>query len=65
MGGYGFVRFSLPMFPLAANTSPDDVRALGDRGHLHLVRRAQTDMKKLIAYSSIAHMGFATMGILR
>jgi NADH-quinone oxidoreductase subunit M len=65
MGGYGFLRFSLPMFPDAS----EPVRAL--RLHLSivaiiytsLVALVQTDMKKLIAYSSVAHMGFVTMGI--
>jgi NADH-quinone oxidoreductase subunit M len=65
MGGYGFLRFSLPMFPMP--------RASSSRLRLHpvgcaiiytsLVALVQEDIKKLIAYSSVAHMGFVTMGI--
>ena len=64
MGGYGFIRFSLPMFPRPRVFHAADLRAVGDRGHLHLAGRAGAeDMKKLIAYSSVAHMGFVTIGI--
>ncbi len=65
MGGYGFVRFSLPMFPLASTYFTPMVFALSAIAVIYtsFVALAQTDMKKLIAYSSIAHMGFVTMGI--
>ena len=65
MGGYGFVRFSLPMFPLASAYFQSLVFALSAIAVIYtsFVALAQTDMKKLIAYSSIAHMGFVTMGI--
>ena len=65
MGGYGFVRFSLPMFPLASHYFTPLIFILSAIAVIYtsLVALAQTDMKKLIAYSSIAHMGFVTMGI--
>jgi NADH-quinone oxidoreductase subunit M len=65
MGGYGFVRFSLPMFPLASAYFTPFMFTLSVIAVIYtsLVALAQTDMKKLIAYSSIAHMGFVTMGI--
>jgi NADH-quinone oxidoreductase subunit M len=65
MGGYGFVRFSLPMFPLASHYFTPMMFALSAIAVIYtsLVALAQTNMKKLIAYSSIAHMGFVTMGI--
>src|SRR5262245_20412090 len=65
MGGYGFVRFSLPMFPLASQYFTPMMFALSAIAVIYtsFVALAQTDMKKLIAYSSIAHMGFVTMGI--
>jgi NADH-quinone oxidoreductase subunit M len=65
MGGYGFVRFSLPMFPLASEYFTPMMFALSAIAVIYtsFVALAQTDMKKLIAYSSIAHMGFVTMGI--
>ena len=65
MGGYGFVRFSLPMFPLASAYFTPLMFALSAIAVIYtsFVALAQTDMKKLIAYSSIAHMGFVTMGI--
>jgi NADH-quinone oxidoreductase subunit M len=65
MGGYGFVRFSLPMFPLASEYFAGFVFALSVIAVIYtsLVALAQTDMKKLIAYSSVAHMGFVTLGI--
>src|SRR5579864_833023 len=65
MGGYGFVRFSLPMFPLASHYFTPLMFALSAIAVIYtsFVALAQTDMKKLIAYSSIAHMGFVTMGI--
>jgi NADH-quinone oxidoreductase subunit M len=65
MGGYGFVRFSLPMFPLASQYFTPLMFALSAVAVIYtsFVALAQTDMKKLIAYSSVAHMGFVTMGI--
>ncbi len=65
MGGYGFLRFSLPMFPLASYDLAPLVFALSVVAIIYtsLVALMQEDMKKLIAYSSVAHMGFVTMGI--
>ena len=65
MGGYGFLRFSLPMFPDASVYFTPLVYALSIIAIVYtsLVALAQEDMKKLIAYSSVAHMGFVTMGI--
>ena len=65
MGGYGFLRFSLPMFPLASQQLAPLIFALSVIAIIYtsLVALAQTDLKKLIAYSSVAHMGFVTMGI--
>jgi NADH-quinone oxidoreductase subunit M len=65
MGGYGFLRFSLPMFPLASADFAPLMIALGIMAIIYtsLVAFAQDDMKKLIAYSSVAHMGFVTIGI--
>ena len=64
IGGYGFLRFSLPITPDAsAGTGLADHHHVADRGGLYRFRRAgAADMKKLIAYSSIAHMGFVTLG---
>jgi NADH-quinone oxidoreductase subunit M len=65
MGGYGFLRFSIPMFPLASADLAPLVFALSIVAIIYtsLVAFAQEDIKKLIAYSSVAHMGFVTMGI--
>ncbi len=65
MGGYGFMRFSLPMFPLASAQFSPLIFALSVIAIVYtsLVAFRQTDMKKLIAYSSVAHMGFVTLGI--
>jgi NADH-quinone oxidoreductase subunit M len=65
MGGYGFIRFSLPMFPIASMEFAPFIFALSIVAIIYtsLVALAQEDMKKLIAYSSVAHMGFVTMGI--
>ncbi len=65
MGGYGFLRFSLPMFPIASDLMANFVFALSVIAIIYtsLVAMMQEDMKKLIAYSSVAHMGFVTMGI--
>ncbi len=65
MGGYGFLRFSLPMFPVASEIMLDFVLFLSVVAIIYtsLVALMQEDIKKLIAYSSVAHMGFVTMGI--
>jgi NADH-quinone oxidoreductase subunit M len=65
MGGYGFMRFSLPMFPAASFEFAPLIYALSVIAIVYtsLVAFRQTDMKKLIAYSSVAHMGFVTLGI--
>jgi NADH-quinone oxidoreductase subunit M len=65
MGGYGFLRFSLPMFPLASQELAPLIFAMSVIAIIYtsLVALAQEDVKKLIAYSSVAHMGFVTMGI--
>ena len=65
MGGYGFLRFSLPMFPVASDIMAPLVLWLSVIAIIYtsLVAMVQEDMKKLIAYSSVAHMGFVTMGI--
>ncbi|MDE0704663.1 MAG: NADH-quinone oxidoreductase subunit M [Rhodospirillaceae bacterium] len=65
MGGYGFLRFSLPMFPDASVYFAPLVYTLSIVAIIYtsLVALAQEDMKKLIAYSSVAHMGFVTLGI--
>ena len=65
MGGYGFLRFSLPMFPDASAQFAPLIYALSVVAIIYtaLVALVQEDMKKLIAYSSVAHMGFVTMGL--
>lgn len=65
MGGYGFLRFSIPMFPLASDYFTNFIFVLSVIAIVYtsLVALAQQDIKKLIAYSSVAHMGFVTMGI--
>ncbi|UVO40062.1 NADH-quinone oxidoreductase subunit M [Bradyrhizobium arachidis] len=65
MGGYGFLRFSLPMFPLASHDFAPLIFTMSAIAIIYtsLVALMQEDMKKLIAYSSVAHMGFVTMGI--
>jgi NADH-quinone oxidoreductase subunit M len=65
LGGYGFLRFSLPMFPLASADLAPFIWTLSVVAIIYtsFVALMQEDMKKLIAYSSIAHMGFVTMGI--
>jgi NADH-quinone oxidoreductase subunit M len=65
LGGYGFMRFSLPMFPQASHQFTPLVFALSVIAVVYtsLVAFRQVDIKKLIAYSSVAHMGFVTMGI--
>jgi len=65
LGGYGFILFNIPMFPLASQMFAPLVFALSVIAIVYtsLVAFRQTDIKKLIAYSSVAHMGFVTMGI--
>jgi NADH-quinone oxidoreductase subunit M len=65
MGGYGFLRFSLPMFPLASADLAPLVFGMSLIAIIYtsLVALAQEDIKKLIAYSSVAHMGLVTLGI--
>ena len=65
MGGYGFLRFSIPMLPIASEQFTPLIFALSVIAVIYtsLVALAQEDMKKLIAYSSVAHMGFVTIGI--
>ena len=65
MGGYGFLRFSLPMFPVASDLLAPLVLWMSAIAIVYtsLVALVQEDMKKLIAYSSVAHMGYVTMGI--
>jgi len=65
MGGYGFLRFSLPMFPVASHDFAPLIFLLSAIAIIYtsLVALMQEDMKKLIAYTSVAHMGLVTMGI--
>ncbi|MDE1159008.1 MAG: NADH-quinone oxidoreductase subunit M [Neorhizobium sp.] len=64
-GGYGFLRFSLPMFPLASERFAPLILVLSVIAIIYasLVALMQSDIKKMIAYSSVAHMGYVTMGI--
>ena len=65
MGGYGLLRFSIPLFPVASYVFMDFVFVLSVIAIIYtsFIAIAQEDIKKLIAYSSVAHMGFVTMGI--
>ncbi len=65
MGGYGFLRFSLPMFASASAALAPLIFGLSIMAIIYtsFVALAQQDVKKLIAYSSVAHMGFVTMGL--
>ena len=65
LGAFGFLRFSLPFFPLASQYFADTIFALSVIAIIYgsFVALMQEDMKKMIAYSSVAHMGFVTMGI--
>jgi len=65
LGAFGFLRFSLPFFPLASQYFADLILILSVIAIIYgsIVALAQEDMKKMIAYSSVAHMGFVTMGI--
>ncbi len=65
IGGYGFLRFSLPYFPEASTTLAPPILVLAIVGILYgaLVAMMQSDIKKLVAYSSVAHLGFVVLGI--
>ncbi|MDA8387955.1 MAG: NADH-quinone oxidoreductase subunit M [Nitrospiraceae bacterium] len=65
MGAYGFLRFSLPMFPQASRAMALPIMVLSVIAIIYggIVCLAQTDLKRLIAYSSVSHMGFVTLGI--
>jgi NADH-quinone oxidoreductase subunit M len=65
MGGYGFLRFAIPFFPEAASAYAPWMLGIGLVGIVYgsLVALVQSDMKKLVAYSSVAHMGFVVLGI--
>ncbi|MBX7242820.1 MAG: NADH-quinone oxidoreductase subunit M [Bacteroidia bacterium] len=65
MGTYGLVRFSLPLFPVAANQFADVMCILSVIGIIYgaMAAMVQTDIKKLVAYSSVSHMGFIVLGI--
>jgi NADH-quinone oxidoreductase subunit M len=65
MGGYGFLRLAIPLFPNAAMTAAPTIAALGAIGIVYgaLVSLVQPDMKKLVAYSSVSHLGFVMLGI--
>ena len=65
MAGYGFLRFSIPMFPVASEYFVPLIYILSITAIIYtsLVALMQDDMKKLIAYSSVAHMGYVTLGI--
>ncbi len=65
MAGYGFLRFSIPMFPVASEYFTPMIYLLSIIAIIYtsLVALMQEDMKKLIAYSSVAHMGYVTLGI--
>lgn len=65
LGGYGFLRFSIPMFPVGTDLLAPLIFAMSVIAIVYtsLVALAQEDMKKLIAYSSVAHMGFVTLGL--
>ena len=65
MGGYGLIRFCLPIFPEMAHSFAPAVLWLSVLGILYggYMALAQTDLKRLVAYSSISHMGFVTLGI--
>ena len=65
IGGYGFLRFSLPLFPIATARLAPAILVLGVIGVLYgaLVAMVQRDIKKLVAYSSVAHLGFVVIGV--
>ena len=65
LGGYGFIRFALPLFPVAAKTFGPAIIVLSLIAIIYgaIVALVQPDLKKLVAYSSVSHMGFVTLGI--
>src|SRR5262249_12524460 len=65
MGAYGFVRFAFPLFPMAAAFFAPYLATLAVIGIVYgaLVAMVQPDMKKLVAYSSVSHLGFVVLGI--
>ena len=65
LGGYGFIRFALPLFPEAAQTFAPAIIVLWLIAIIYgaIVALVQPDLKKLVAYSSVSHMGFVTLGI--
>jgi NADH-quinone oxidoreductase subunit M len=65
LGGYGFIRYNLQLFPEASNWAAPAIGVLAVIGILYgaMVSFAQTDMKKLVAYSSVSHLGFVVLGI--
>ena len=65
LGGYGFIRFALPLFPDAAHTFAPAIIVLSLIAIIYgaIVALVQPDLKKLVAYSSVSHMGFVTLGI--
>jgi NADH-quinone oxidoreductase subunit M len=66
MGTYGFLRFAIPLFPVAATDLAPVVAALAVTGIIYaaLVATVQKDMKKLVAYSSVSHLGFVMLGLI-
>ena len=66
LGVYGMIRFAFPLFPLAAGEGADILAWLAVAGIVYgaLVAWAQTDAKRLVAYSSVSHMGFIVLGIV-
>ncbi len=66
MGIYGFLRFSFPLFPRAVETLAPIIALLGLIGIIYgaMVAWAQTDIKKLVAYSSVSHLGFCVLGLM-
>jgi NADH-quinone oxidoreductase subunit M len=66
LGAYGFLRFALPFFPLAAEETAPLIAWLAVAGIVYgaLMAYAQDDIKKLVAYSSVSHLGFVVLGIL-
>ena len=66
MGGYGFIRFAMPMFPNALETCAPWIAGLAIVGIIYgaLVSMVQPDLKKLVAYSSVSHIGFAMLGLM-
>jgi NADH-quinone oxidoreductase subunit M len=65
MGTFGFIRYAMPLFPHAAQQSAQAIATLGVIGIVYgsLMCMAQTDMKRLVAYSSVAHLGFVMLGL--